>query len=89
MRFMSPALAALGPVVIDLPKDTQQAETSVYKKPSTEPHRTYRPKLDPEAEAIAEAVALIAQAKRPMIYAGGGVINSGPEAFAKAFGRVC
>ncbi len=69
-----------GPVVVDLPKDTQQNMTSVYNKPSTKAHRTYRPKMAPDAEAIEEAVRLLANAKRPMIYAGGGVINSGPKA---------
>lgn len=69
-----------GPVVVDLPKDTQQNMTTVYTKPSTELHRTYRPKMAPDAEAIEEAVRLLANAKRPMIYAGGGIINSGPKA---------
>ena len=69
-----------GPVVVDLPKDMQQSLTSVYNGPSKEVHRTYRPKTVPDGQAIEEAVRLLTQAKRPMIYAGGGVINSGPQA---------
>ncbi len=67
-----------GPVVIDLPKDIL-----INKAPYTEAapaHPSYRPRLDPEAARIEEAVALLKQAKRPMIYAGGGVINAGPKA---------
>ena len=69
-----------GPVVIDLPKDIL-----INKAPYAEAapaHPSYRPRLDPDANRIEEAVALLKQAKRPMIYAGGGVINSGPEASA-------
>ena len=69
-----------GPVVVDLPKDTQQSETSVYTGPKNEVHRTYRPQTVPDAEAISQAVDLLMTAKRPIIYAGGGVINSGSEA---------
>jgi acetolactate synthase-1/2/3 large subunit len=41
-------------------------------------HKTYQPRLKGDA-AIAQAVALMAKAKRPIFYTGGGVINSGPE----------
>ena len=69
-----------GPVVVDLPKDAQQKKTSVYHAPATHPHKTYRPKTVPDAQAIRDAVTLLKGAKRPIIYAGGGVINSGPAA---------
>src|SRR5581483_8449896 len=39
-----------------------------------------RPQTEPDAGPIARAVALLKGAKRPVIYAGGGVINAGPEA---------
>ncbi|MFL5288471.1 MAG: acetolactate synthase 3 large subunit [Rhodopila sp.] len=76
-----------GPVVIDLPKDIL-----INKAPYTEPsvqHPSYRPRTEPDAAAIAEAIALLRQAKRPVIYAGGGVVNAGPEASAAltAFAR--
>ncbi|KAH2775602.1 hypothetical protein KXW38_001466, partial [Aspergillus fumigatus] len=43
-------------------------------------HRSYAPRLKGDATQIRKAVALLAGAKRPVIYSGGGVINSGPEA---------
>ena len=68
-----------GPVVVDLPKDIQFASGG-YVMPEAVEHRTYRPKLIPESASVEKAVELMAQAKRPMFYTGGGVINSGPKA---------
>ncbi len=68
-----------GPVVVDIPKDVQFA-TGTYTPPDHIEHKTYRPKVRGDIEAIRQAVALIASARRPIFYAGGGVINSGPEA---------
>jgi acetolactate synthase-1/2/3 large subunit len=68
-----------GPVVIDLPKDIL-VTPGPYTPPESVVHKTYRPRTDPDAAAIEQAVDLLATAKRPLIYAGGGVINSGPEA---------
>ena len=70
-----------GPVVIDLPKDIVIGKAPYADAPAAA-HRSYRPQTEPDPAQIAEAVALLKQAKRPMIYAGGGVINSGPEASA-------
>jgi acetolactate synthase-1/2/3 large subunit len=69
-----------GPVVVDLPKDVVQAKTSHYVTPAEVKHRSYRPQTKAEDHKIAEAVEMIAKAKRPIVYAGGGVINSGPKA---------
>src|SRR5215475_5880303 len=68
-----------GPVVVDIPKDIQFA-TGNYVGPSNIQHKTYRPKLKPDQPAVREAVDLIASAKKPVFYTGGGVINSGPKA---------
>ena len=68
-----------GPVVVDLPKDVLFA-TGTYRGPETVQHKTYRPQLKPDQARIDEAVALIAAAKRPLFYGGGGIINSGPRA---------
>ncbi len=68
-----------GPVVVDIPKDIQFAK-GPYRPPGHIRHRTYRPKLDPDQVAIEEAVKMMAAAKRPVFYTGGGIINSGPEA---------
>ena len=71
-----------GPVVIDLPKDVLFALGS-YAGPEDRRHKTYRPQLVPDPARIAEAVELIAAAKRPLFYGGGGLINSGPAACAR------
>src|SRR5690606_19262401 len=68
-----------GPMVIDIPKDVQFA-TGNYVGPSNISHKTYKPKLKPDIEGVREAVELMASAKKPIFYTGGGVINSGPKA---------
>lgn len=68
-----------GPVLIDIPKDVQFA-SGVYKAPQSMPRQTYQPRIDGEAAAIEYAANLLANAKRPVIYSGGGVICSGPHA---------
>ncbi len=70
-----------GPVVIDLPKDILIAPAP-YVAPSKEPHRSYRPRTEPHPEQIRQAVAALKGAKRPIVYSGGGVINSGDDATA-------
>jgi acetolactate synthase-1/2/3 large subunit len=76
-----------GPVVIDLPKDVLFA-TGNYRSPETiEQRKSYRPQTDPDPAKIAAAAELIANAKRPLFYAGGGIINSGPKA-VKLFGEL-
>jgi acetolactate synthase I/II/III large subunit len=68
-----------GPVVVDLPKDVQQAR-GPYIGPEQVEHRSYRPQTRPDQESIAKAVDLMLAAKRPLFYCGGGVVNSGREA---------
>jgi acetolactate synthase I/II/III large subunit len=68
-----------GPVVVDLPKDVQFAKC-VYEPPKPTAHKSYRPRVKGDLKAIEQAVDLIAKAKRPVFYCGGGVINSGPRA---------
>ncbi len=68
-----------GPVVVDIPKNVQFA-SSEYHNYIEQPHRTYQPQTQPKAEAISAALKLIANAKKPVFYTGGGVINSGDEA---------
>jgi acetolactate synthase-1/2/3 large subunit len=70
-----------GPVVIDLPKDILIGKAPYSPKPE-EPHRSYRPQTRPDPAQIARAVAMLKAAKRPVIYTGGGVINSGDAANA-------
>jgi len=68
-----------GPVVVDIPKDVQFAKGR-YVGPKNIEHKTYRPRVKPEQEAVRRAAELIATAKRPVLYTGGGVINSGVTA---------
>jgi acetolactate synthase I/II/III large subunit len=76
-----------GPVVVDLPKDVLFA-TGTYRAPETIAQRkSYRPQTEPDPARIAAAADLIATAKRPLFYAGGGIINSGPHA-VKLFGEL-
>ncbi len=63
-----------GPVVIDLPKDVL-GETCVYKNYKTANLRGYNPKRSGHAYQIVKAAKLINNAKKPVIYAGGGVIS--------------
>jgi len=68
-----------GPVVVDIPKDIQFAK-GLYTGLTNSQHKSYRPQTDGDERAVAAAVDLIANAKRPIFYTGGGIINSGPGA---------
>ena len=70
-----------GPVVIDLPKDILQGKGGYLAREAVR-HRSYKPQTRPEKAALKQAVELLAQAKRPIVYSGGGVINSGDRATA-------
>ena len=64
-----------GPVVIDFAKDAQFAESELYY-PEQVNLRSYNPTTEGHPRQIAKAAELIKDAKRPMIYAGGGVVLS-------------
>nr|WP_313958417.1 acetolactate synthase 3 large subunit [Chelativorans sp. EGI FJ00035] len=68
-----------GPVVVDIPKDVQFAK-GTYTPPQTAPRTSYNPRVEGDQDKIKMAIALMAAAKRPVIYSGGGVVNAGPEA---------
>ncbi len=65
-----------GPVLIDLPVDVQRKETK-YHYPETIDIRSYKPTFSGHPLQIKKALALIESSKKPIIYAGGGVILSG------------
>jgi acetolactate synthase-1/2/3 large subunit len=83
-----------GPVVIDLPKDVLMAK-GPYTPKSKVKIKSYNPQVKGDLGQIKAAVQATAKAKRPLIYAGGGVINSGPAAsqllnqFVKLTGAPC
>ena len=68
-----------GPVVIDIPKDVQIASATWSEGAPQRPIR-YNPPHQGSERDIAKAIELIANAKAPIFYTGGGVINSGPRA---------
>jgi acetolactate synthase-1/2/3 large subunit len=68
-----------GPVLVDIPKDVQFA-TAAYVPPEKAKVSHYQPRTKGAPEAILAAVEALERAERPVIYSGGGVINSGPEA---------
>ena len=64
-----------GPVLVDVPKDIQQAATT-FAWPPTLDLPGYRPVLKPHGKQIREAARLIAEARRPVLYVGGGVLKA-------------
>ncbi len=69
-----------GPVLVDIPKDVQLAHAPYRRPDEVRFGHAYAPRVEPDPVRIAEAVALIAGAERPILYTGGGVINAGPAA---------
>ncbi|MEW6234531.1 MAG: biosynthetic-type acetolactate synthase large subunit [Candidatus Omnitrophota bacterium] len=65
-----------GPALIDIPKDIQKQTLENYVYPSEPALPGYRIQTKPAAENVAKAWEMIYSSKRPLIYAGGGVINS-------------
>ena len=77
-----------GPVVVDIPKNTTDPNIKIpYSYPKEVSLRSYNPTLKGHPGQIKRAVDVILTAKRPMIYAGGGVILSGAHAELTEFTR--
>ena len=70
-----------GPVLVDIPKDVQFANGN-YINPAKADKGHYSPRVKGDIEQITALVNLIENAEKPIIYSGGGVINSGPAASA-------
>ncbi len=70
-----------GPVVVDIPKNIMN-QKGTYVSKDTYSRPSYQPKREPEMAQLEKAVALMASAKKPVFYVGGGVINAGEEACA-------
>ena len=68
-----------GPVVIDIPKNLMNHVAHYVGKPETM-RPSYRPQTQGDYMQVERAIHLMASAKRPIFYVGGGVINAGPEA---------
>ena len=68
-----------GPVVVDLPKDIQNEMFSYNSFKSKRPN-SYKPIIRPKISQIKDMINIICASKKPIIYSGGGVINSGANA---------
>jgi acetolactate synthase-1/2/3 large subunit len=68
-----------GPVLVDVPKDLMQAQTT-FAWPPTIDLPGYRPVTRPHGKQVREATRLIRESRRPVLYVGGGVIKAGAEA---------
>ncbi|MBI1396127.1 MAG: acetolactate synthase 3 catalytic subunit [Betaproteobacteria bacterium] len=75
-----------GPVLVDIPKDVTIARTE-YEYPASVSMRSYNPVLKGHAGQIRKALALLTEAKRPMIYTGGGVVLGSASAELAQFVR--
>ena len=64
-----------GPVLVDLPKDVLNARLE-WRDPGAISMPGYRPTVEPHPRRIAEAVRLIEESERPVLYAGGGIIKA-------------
>jgi acetolactate synthase-1/2/3 large subunit len=64
-----------GPVLVDIPKDVQQ-ELAAFRWPPRIELPGYRPVTRPHAKQVREAAKLIAAARRPVLYVGGGVLKA-------------
>ncbi|MDO8295918.1 MAG: acetolactate synthase 3 large subunit [Caulobacter sp.] len=69
-----------GPVLIDIPKDVQFSKGAYLSPDEVTFSHGYAPRTKGDPARIAEAAKLIAKARRPIFYTGGGVINAGPAA---------
>ena len=69
-----------GPVLIDFPKDLQQQAAPQRALPAPRALRSARSAINPAR--VAQAAQWVAEARRPVFYGGGGLVNAGPEACA-------
>ncbi|RCG19834.1 acetolactate synthase large subunit [Streptomyces diacarni] len=76
-----------GPVLVDIAKDALQDET-VFQWPPTAELPGYRPVTKPHGKQIREAAKLISEARRPVLYVGGGVLKAGATAELKVLAEL-
>ena len=85
LAFQIAATGRPGPVLVDITKDAQQATAPFdFAAAAPPPHRPH-PMLRAESDSIQEAIALIAAAKKPLIFAGHGIICAEATAQVIAF----
>lgn len=77
-----------GPVHVDIPKDVT-AQLGHFEYPDEIKMQTYRPTYKGNPRQIKKAIEAIVAAKRPVLYIGGGAINSNAAAEVREFARIC
>ncbi len=75
-----------GPVLVDIPKDIIQGKTA-YKPLHAPSLKSYNPTYKPNMKQVKKAINLIREARKPVIFAGGGVILSGASRELAEFAR--
>jgi len=75
-----------GPVLVDIPKDIIQGKTA-YKPLRAPSLKSYNPTYKPNMKQVKKAINLIREARKPVIFAGGGVILSGASRELAEFAR--
>ncbi|MBF0586787.1 biosynthetic-type acetolactate synthase large subunit [Prosthecochloris sp. N3] len=75
-----------GPVLVDLPKDVMNSEC-VFHWPEHVEIRGFKPTIKPHENQVRKAAKIIAKAKRPLLYVGGGVIASEATAELRKLAR--
>lgn len=73
-----------GPVLVDLPKDVQCGKC-VFEYPATIDIPSYRPVTRGHAGQIKKALAVLMQAKKPLVYVGGGAVSSNASEILNTF----
>ena len=76
-----------GPVLVDLPKDVLQAQTT-FSWPPTLDLPGYRPTLHPHAKQVREAARLLTTSRKPVLYVGGGVLKARAAAELKVLAEL-
>ncbi len=76
-----------GPVLVDIPKDVSQ-DACDFTYPETVQLRGYKPTVNGHAGQIRRAAEMLAEAERPVLYAGGGVVLSGASAELRQLGEL-
>jgi acetolactate synthase-1/2/3 large subunit len=76
-----------GPVLVDIPKDVQIAQTE-FSYPETIEIRSYKPNVEGHPKQIERAVEMILSAKKPVVYVGGGVVLGGAAEELTTFCRM-
>jgi acetolactate synthase-1/2/3 large subunit len=75
-----------GPVLVDIPKDVMQA-TTVYKPIEEVTLKSYHPTYEPNVKQLPKVIQLIKESRKPVVFAGGGVILSRAAKELTAFAR--